>query len=100
MRVSNLWNWVSGMADTQITMAGLLVSPLVGGSLPDLRCNSERPSVGPWQYRVSVSYQSLDVPGVPGRAGFGCLPPGFTGFPYSPAQATPTPLACPTRLQC
>jgi hypothetical protein len=61
---------MSGMADSQITLAGLLGSPLAGGPLPDLRRDSERYSVSPWQYRVSVSYQSLDVPGVPGGAGF------------------------------
>jgi hypothetical protein len=81
-------------------MAGLLVSPLARGSLPDLWCHSERLSVSPWRYRVSVAHQSLDVPGLLGRAAFRSLR-SDRGYPADePAQARAHPIAGPTCIAC
>jgi hypothetical protein len=91
---------VSRLADASITMAGLLVSPLVRGSLPDLWCHAERPSVSPWQYRVSVAYQSLDVPGLLGRAAFRSLRSDRGRLPDEPAQAGPHPTTGPMCIAC
>ena len=77
-------------------MAGLLVSPLVRGSLPDLWCHSERLSVSPWQYRVSGAYQSLDVPGLLGRAAFRSLRSDRGYLADEPAQASAHPTTGPT----
>jgi hypothetical protein len=77
-------------------MAGLLVSPLVRDSLPDLWCHSERVSVSPWQYRVSAAYQSLDVPGLPGGAPFRSLRSDRGRLANEAAQARAHPTAGPT----
>jgi hypothetical protein len=77
-------------------MAGLLVSPLVRGSLPDLWRHAERLSVSPWQYRVSVPYQSLDVPGLFRRAAFRSLRSNRGRLADEPAQARAYPTPGPT----